>query len=173
MSLRSFCSISASVPYTCCLCFEIVTLEDCVLERWRDFFANLHFDSRNSAFHRPCNPAHHPTFGTQKNRKKRKNVSKRSSFFCVFFSRFGKTFPSQASFSCQDVGSRVHTEMPSWGGQPKVWVNLTVSQNDDNCKTNIASLNDSRLRSTPLQFSGNETFLGWFQEALVLLNVWC
>lgn len=85
-----FCSISASVPYTCCLCFEIVTLEDCLLERWRDFFANLHFDSRNSAFQRPCNPAHHPTFGTQKNRKiekkkKEKTRAKEALSFAVSF----------------------------------------------------------------------------------------
>lgn len=52
------------------------------------FFANLHFDSRNSAFQRPCNPAHHPTFGTQKNRKiekKKKTRAKEALSFAVSF----------------------------------------------------------------------------------------
>lgn len=60
---------------------------------WSDggiFFANLHFDSRNSAFQRPCNPAHHPTFGTQKNRKiekkkKEKTRAKEALSFAVSF----------------------------------------------------------------------------------------
>lgn len=91
--------------YTCCLCIEIVTLEDCLLEQWRDFSANLHSQSRNSAFQRLCNPADHTGSSTQK------NVSKRSSFY--WFSRWlGKRFPFPGSFSCQDVGSQVFTEVP-------------------------------------------------------------
>lgn len=104
------------------------------MERWRDFSANLHFRARNSAFHRLCNPSDRPGSSAQKKKKR-----EREKLFPLIFLRFWKavSFPGILLASrCWLSG--FYAEVPGGGAQPKVRVNLSVSQDNNNCEANIA-----------------------------------
>lgn len=108
-------------------------------------------------FQRLCNPADRPASSAQNKTWAKKKMS---SFYWFFFA-FGKClFP--ASFSCQDVGSPwCPAEVP----QPKVRVNLSVSQDNNICESSIYGA----IQGCVVHPHGFLELLRWFQEALDLL----
>lgn len=88
---------------SCCLRTEIVTLEDCLLERRRRSSAKLHFQSRKTPH---STISDRPASSTQTNVREKELSLARLDFFSHFL-RSGEAFPLLASLSCQDVGSRV------------------------------------------------------------------
>lgn len=104
-----------------------MTLEDCLLEQPSGFSANLHSESRNSAFHRLCNAAA---------RKKMRAKEAPSIDFSLLWKAV--SFPGLLLVSRLLARGFLRWRCPAEVPGQKVRVNLSVSQDNNNCSAAAA-----------------------------------